>query len=196
MDLSKGEKLLLVMLCDLYQQLSIRSDIDPQIVKNAIVNDQTWGIEWQYSGLLGSEGGPFPPIVKEVGDILDMWSFIKESYAHISSTEKTNLQILSGGLCEVSGDKMAFPGFDFDSEQEYYAVTKFFLSELGMFPALKADSLNACTPVLEGHKRMMDVYMPMRMGVSGRLLNGSELLEIFKSQEFLDNKDSQERQVG
>ncbi|HBM90316.1 MAG TPA: hypothetical protein DD400_00315 [Rhodospirillaceae bacterium] len=189
MDLSKGEKLLLIMLCDLYQQLSIRSDIDPQIVKNAIVNDQTWGIEWEYSGLLGSEGGPFPPIVKEVGDILDMWSFIKESYAQISSAEKCNLQILSGDLCEISADKMVFPGFDFDAEQEHYIVAKFFISQLGMFPALHSDSLNACTPVLKGHKRMMDVFTPMRAKVSGRLLNAAELLEIFKSQELLAEQE-------
>lgn len=54
MQLSSGEKLILVMLSEVYEELSVKGEIDSTFIKAAILDNQIWGLDWKYSGLIGS----------------------------------------------------------------------------------------------------------------------------------------------
>jgi uncharacterized protein YfbU (UPF0304 family) len=196
MNLTKGEKLLLIMLCDLYKQLSIKSDIDPNIVKNAIIKDQSWGIELHYPELFAPEKGPMPPIVKEVRDVLEMWAFIKESYANLSKDEQKEVKNAVGDELPILGNAVQFPGFDLDNEPEHYEAAKFFIEQLGLYPMLKGDYLHACGPVLDSHRRMLGVFVPLRMDVSGRFFNPAELVQLLSLRVVEEDEDKKPRAVA
>ncbi len=44
MQLSDGEKLILMMLCDLYDKNEIEGEIDHTFVRDAIFENQTWAL--------------------------------------------------------------------------------------------------------------------------------------------------------
>jgi uncharacterized protein len=75
MKLSDGEKLILMMLADLYKRLKIKGDFDPDFITNTISHDYLWGFNWEYTGI-PFEKEQAPPEVAETVDILDMWSFL------------------------------------------------------------------------------------------------------------------------
>jgi hypothetical protein len=43
MELSNGEKLILVMLAEIYKSQKIKGQIDPDLVLASIFNDKVWG---------------------------------------------------------------------------------------------------------------------------------------------------------
>ena len=49
MKLTNPEKLILIMLSEIYKKLDIQDGIDPKFVESAIYSDNTWGFEWKYS---------------------------------------------------------------------------------------------------------------------------------------------------
>jgi len=53
MEITNTEKHILVMLTEIYKALKIDGEIDPQFVQNAIFTDNSWGLEWKYTGLFG-----------------------------------------------------------------------------------------------------------------------------------------------
>jgi hypothetical protein len=46
MKLSDGEKLILIMLSDVYEKLEIEGEINPKFVKSAIGSGHPWGLKW------------------------------------------------------------------------------------------------------------------------------------------------------
>jgi hypothetical protein len=46
-----GEKLILVMLCELYHELKVKGDIDAKFVKSAINSGNLWGLKSRYHGV-------------------------------------------------------------------------------------------------------------------------------------------------
>ena len=51
MTLTDGEKLILLMLTDIYDKLGVQGEIDPQFVRSAIFDNMLWGLSWKYSGI-------------------------------------------------------------------------------------------------------------------------------------------------
>src|SRR5216683_761960 len=93
MELSSGEKLILIMLSEIYEHLKIEGDIDPQMVRTAIFEEQTWGLAWAYPGIVGSGENKTPPIVKKVLDILEMWELLENSYRMLQPADKARVEI-------------------------------------------------------------------------------------------------------
>jgi uncharacterized protein len=63
--LSDGEKLTLLMLCDLCENGNVKGEIDPEFVRSAIYSDYAWALHWKY---------PFIPFVsKETPVIVRAW---------------------------------------------------------------------------------------------------------------------------
>ena len=48
MKLSSGEKLILAMLCELYKNLEIKGEFNPDIINEAISTDHHWILNWEY----------------------------------------------------------------------------------------------------------------------------------------------------
>jgi uncharacterized protein len=101
MKLTDGEKLILVMLTEIFGKLGIEGKTDPKFVQSAIFNDMLWGLNWKYSGI-PFEKTENPPAVSDVLRILDMWRFIEQSYEKLSPEDKTRVEIEASPLGETS----------------------------------------------------------------------------------------------
>ena len=153
MNLSDGEKLILIMLADLHKTLSVDSDIDPEFLKEAIHTGNAWGLRWQYPGIFEPKETP-REIVREVFDVLGMWHGIETRYAQLSPAEqelvKTEANLVRG--------EPRFPGFDGNNEPDHLNTAAFLIDHLDRFPHFKGRDLNAHMPTIDMHRRMLPVH--------------------------------------
>lgn len=185
MKLTDGEKLILIMLSEMYEKLGIKGEIEPDFIKSAIFSDQTWGIGWKYSGLPFEETET-PEIVKEVVDILDMWRFIEDAYEKLSDDEKNELEKRAAPF----GKEPKFGGFDFNNESEHVGAMNFLINDLDRFSEFGERYLNTHSQVLDGYRKMLAVFEPMRNNLSHRypiLLNLEELVTILNAKKYRED---------
>lgn len=176
MKLSDGEKLIILMLSDLHEKLDINGEIEPYFLKSAIFNDHLWGIRWKYSGI-PFEDSEDPTIVKEVADILDMWSFIERGYSKLNEKDK---ETLSNNV-EFFGKNPKFEGFDGNNESEYMSTAMFLVNDLDRFTEFKGRSFNCHHHSIGMHKRMLEKFMPIRKQLSHEPLTVDQLTEILRA---------------
>jgi uncharacterized protein YfbU (UPF0304 family) len=178
MKLSDGEKLILLMLCELYKHGKVKGEIDPGFVQSAIHSGNTWGLHWKYSWI-PFESTETPPIVREVLDMLDMWWFVESAYAKLSPTEKKQVEAEVGSL----GKDPQYRGFDGNNECEYMNVACFLIEDLERFTSFKSRShLNSHMPIVEMYQRMVRVFEPIRATIGPRELSTRELIDILNAQ--------------
>lgn len=175
MKLSDGEKLIVLMLSELYEKLDVKGEIEPDFIKSAIFSDQLWGVKWKYSGIPFEESDD-PEIVKEVVDILDMWSFIEHAYSKLNEEEKAKLE----SDVPYFGKDPKFIGFDGNNETEYMGTAMFLVNELERFQEFSGRSFNSHCPSIDGHKRMLSAFEPIRQTLSYEPLNLAQLTTILK----------------
>jgi uncharacterized protein YfbU (UPF0304 family) len=175
MKLSDGEKLILMMLADMYKHLKIRDpEFDPKFITATITNDYLWGFNWQYTGI-PFEKEESPLEVKETAEILDMWSFIERSYEDLPPTEKTKVQKATR-LTDIK-----FPGFDGNNESQF-GIALYFVDDLKRFEHFKGRDLNSHFPSsIDGYRNMYRVFEPMRKTLANRSLNADEIASILNA---------------
>ena len=157
MNLSDGEKLIVLMLADLHEHLEVDSDLDAGFVKNAIYNDHLWSIPFKYTGL-DFEGGGLPEEVSEVLNILEMWSFIEHPYSQLRDETTTEV----ARLATPFGDNPQFSGFDGNNETEHMSIAQFLVEDLDRFNEFQHRDLNSHAPSLDGYRRMLPVFQQLR----------------------------------
>jgi uncharacterized protein YfbU (UPF0304 family) len=185
MKLSDGEKIIILMLSELHEKLAVNGEIEPEFLRSAIFNDQLWGIRWKYGGIPFSDAED-PVIVKEVIDVLDMWSYIERSFAALAAPEKGELKKKLG----VFGDKPRFQGFDGNNESEYMGTALFLVNELDRFVEFKGRSFNCHHPSLDMHRRMLAAFEPMRKSVTVGELSAKGLLTVLSEQVHPSNREA------
>jgi uncharacterized protein len=149
MKLTGSEKLFLIMLSNIHEQLGIQTVIDPKFVKSAINSGNSWGLTWKYPGL--DDNYVDPDVVSEVVKILEMWSCIERSYDKLSDEDKASVATTP-----------KFKGFDQNSETEQISVAHFLSHELNRFVLFKDRDICAGIPYsLQMHKRMFAVFEPI-----------------------------------
>ena len=84
MNLSDGEKLILVMLCDIHKALNVKGAVDPDFVSSAISSGNIKELAWEMQGIFGEKDKP----AAEVDQILDMWSTVERAYKRLTAEEK------------------------------------------------------------------------------------------------------------
>lgn len=161
MHISDGEKLILLMLSELYTKLSIKGEIDPEFLQSAIYSQNLWGIQWKYPSI-SFEDQETPQIVNDVVDILDMWSFIERAYQNLSDDDRNKLE----KEADPFGKDPRFPGFDGNNESEHMSIASFLINELGRFQVFKDRDLNSHMPTLETSRRMLSVFKKIRVTLS------------------------------
>lgn len=177
MKMSDGEKIVILMLTELCEKLGIHGEMDPDFLRSAIFNDMLWGIRWKYPGIPFSEAED-PAVVKEVVDILDMWSFVERAYAHLDADQKAEL----ADLVSHFGKDPKFRGFDGNNESEYMGTALFLVNELERFQEFKGRDFNCHYPSIEMHQRMLAVFEPIRKNLGFRPMSLQELASILKAQ--------------
>jgi uncharacterized protein YfbU (UPF0304 family) len=171
--LSDGEKLTLIMLCQLFKQLKLEGEVDPEFVEAAIDGGHYWGLEWEYPGIFhGYEDKK--EVVTEVVDVLDMWSFLESAFRKLSKKDKDRVK------AEVApfGEHVVFAGFDGNGESEHIGVARFLIKQLDRFADFDGRDLNAHMPMIDTYRRMLSVFVPIRRTLTGGNLNASQIIEI------------------
>jgi uncharacterized protein YfbU (UPF0304 family) len=183
MKISDGEKLILLMLSEIYERLEIDGEIDSKFIKEAIFSNNLWALPWKYSGI-PFEDQEDPEIVGEILDILEMWNLIEYSYSELSEQDKLKLEVDA----KPFGKNPKFPGFDGNNESEYMGMASFIVNELNRFEDFKGRSFNSHAPSLDGHRRMLSVFNDVRKNMDFGPLPESSLAKILKERIHPENR--------
>jgi uncharacterized protein len=183
MKLTDGEKLILTMLCELYEKLGIKGEIDSRFVKEAIVSGNLWGLKWNYGGLFHDYEAS-EDVLHETVDILDMWTFLESGYEKLTPEEKFRVEEEAAPL----GKYVHFTGFDGNGEPEYNCVARFLIEQLDRFQNFKGRELNSHMPTLEACKRMLAVFGPLRSSLGNGQLTTEKIIDILKARIHPDNR--------
>ena len=143
---SDGEKLIALMLCELYKHLRMKGEIAPTFVEAAIHQGHLWALAWEYSGIFhGHESNK--ATIHEVINILDMWAFIERGYSKLSSRDKDRIEADASSY----GKHVVFSGFDGNSESEHLSVAGFLINETRAVFRVQGPRPQLALP---GHKRL------------------------------------------
>jgi uncharacterized protein len=174
--LGNGERLMVLMLCQLIKHLKVKTDFDPAFLEDVIYGGHYWGLDFEYSGLFHSHVDS-EVVVSEVVDILDMWSFLERGFAALSKKDKERV----AAEAKPFGEQVRFAGFDGNEEREYVGVARFFIDKLNRFTDFKGRELNAHMRTIDTHRRMLSVFEPIRSALIGRDLNATEIIQILQA---------------
>lgn len=173
--ISDGERLMLHMMCDLFQHLDVESEIDPKFVEEALYHGENWALRWKYPGIFhGYETER--RVLSETVNILEMWSFLESGYQSLSKKDMERVEKEADPL----GTDVKFPGFDGNNETEHMGVAEFLIEKMERFETFKGRRLNAHMPTLEMHRRMLPVFQPMRTTLMGGELNAGQIIELLQ----------------
>lgn len=146
LKLTKAEKLIILMLCDIQKELKIDSGIKPEIIEEAIMSGNTWVFEERLNQ------GDTPEISDEqltlVYDILDMYSYLQVSFRDLQHADDIPQDQRSSIEKAVK-----FPGFDGNNESSYLSISRM----------MKKMALYECVDGLinNSHRRMLPTYQKM-----------------------------------
>jgi uncharacterized protein len=174
--LGDGEKLILMMLCELFGKLKINGDLDPAFIEEVIIGGHFWALDWKYTGIFHGHEDSTDKL-RETVDVLDMWSFLEYGYEKLSKKDKDRV----AKEAEPFGKDVKLHGFDGNNESEYMGIARFMIEQLDRFSKFKGRDLNAHMPTLEAHRRMLAVFQPLRNKMAGRDLNADEIIETLKA---------------
>ncbi len=167
------------MLSELYDSVGVKGEIDPDFIRSAIFDNKEWSIPWKYPGIPFVEEGT-PDIVKEVLDILEMWSTIEYSYEQLTVDEKAVLKERAKPF-----DKPKFEGFDGNNESEYMSTASFLVNKLDRFDEFKGRNFNSHCRSLDMHRRMLPTFFEVR-GKTDFPFNVNNLVEVLLSKTHPD----------
>ncbi len=184
MKITDGEKLILLMLSELYDKLGVNGEVEPDFIRSAIFSDNMWGIPWKYVGIPFEEQDT-PETVKEVLDILDMWSFIERSYENLSNDEKSFVEKEAAPF----GKNPSFPGFDGNNESDYVGAASFIVNDLDRFEEFKGRDFNSHCPSIDSYSRMLSIFKPMFESLNFQPLSAQNLIDILKERTHPDNRE-------
>jgi uncharacterized protein YfbU (UPF0304 family) len=171
MELRNGERLILIMLSEIYEHLNIQGQIDPLFVREAICSGNVWGLSRQYGEIFDNKEAN-ESVHRQVVDFLDMWSFIEWSYQCLSPTDKER-------VAEATPLGAQFPGFDGKSESEYLNVARFVVDQLDRFGEFRGRILNSPMPRTAAYQRMHAKFQPMRNSCN-RKLEATQIIELLR----------------
>jgi uncharacterized protein YfbU (UPF0304 family) len=175
---SDGEKLILMMLRDLYKHMEIRDrEIDPDFIAEVIWGGHYWAPKWALPGLYHDHEDR-PEELSFVVDVLDMWDFLERGYERLSKAEQDRI----AQEAEPFGKHVKFTGFDGNSEASYIGIARFLVEQMNRFSRFEGRELNAHMPTLATYQRMMPVFEPIRTRLVGRDLNAGEIIQILNAE--------------
>lgn len=183
MKITDGEKLILLMLSELYDKLGVEGEVEPDFIRSAIFSNNTWSIPWKYVGIPFDEQET-PEVVKEVLDILDMWSMIERSYENLSSEAKKFVE----KEAYTFGKDPKFPGFDGNNETEYMGTASFLVNDLDRFEEFKGRNFNSHCPSIDSYRRMLSVFKPILRSLNFQPLSAQNIVDILKERVHPDNR--------
>lgn len=174
---SDGEKLITMMLVDIYKHLGVEGGTDVDFAQKALLGGHFWALGWEMPGLFHGYADK-QRHVRFTLDVLEMWSFIEEAMDSFTTEEKKKIEEEVG----VLGQNPKYPGFDGNNESEYLGIARFLVEEMGRFPRLKGrGAVNAHIPTLDTHRRMLEVFTPMSENLFGSNLSTAQVATLLRA---------------
>ena len=146
-----GEKLITMMLCDLYKHFKVKGVIDPKFIEEVMSNGYYWALGYEYSGIFDDEITN-PKDVKETVDILNMWRFIQNRYKALSEEDKIKVKKETN----LNDEDFKFEGFDANNDPHYF-IANFLIEKLNRFTDITPINSHSAAS-LELYNRMLPVY--------------------------------------
>lgn len=177
------EKLTVLMLCEIFKKLEIENSFDPDLISQAISSGDTWVLDWKYG--IRDEGSVRPPHVREVGDTLDMYSFLRDSFQRLDEGDQAKVE----AAVPNARASVTFHGYDGNNETEYLSAARYMVDHLDAFESMKdVATRNSHMPVVEMYARMFGAFEPIRANLVGRLMNAEEIIEVLAAKTHPDNR--------
>jgi uncharacterized protein len=177
MKLSDGEKLIIVMMCDIHKTLNLKGSVDPDFVRSSI---EAGNFTELRSEVQGAFNNPTNAPAIEVGEILTMWSAIERGYKRLTTDEKDLVEAEAGPL----GRGVRFSGFDGDVESEHHDIAHFLIEEVGRFERFQGRTLNSHMPALDGYRRMLRVFAPMQPEAGDGRLSARQIITLANAEKY------------
>lgn len=154
MNMTDGERLITVMLADLMIAMNVPSEIDPDVVKQLVIDNDIWALQYAHPGIFSGEEGPSEEVVRETADILGMYTFIDYSIKKLPADQQADF---------VDNRKAWYRGFD-GNHDPHSGVAHTFVDQLNRFSEYKdrlVDSHSQATlPMYRSVKEIYDHVMP------------------------------------
>lgn len=185
MKLSDGEKLILLMLADIYESTGVKSDsdIDPNFVRQAIYSGHLWGLSQKYYGIFHEDTSE--EVASEAASIMSMWQMLEDRFKTLTAEEKERLE----READPFGKHVRFTGFDGNDGRGHYGAARFYVEQMGLFQDFADRDLNSHAPLLEGDLRMLAKYNEIiRCGDTFGVLKVDDMIEILKARFHPENR--------
>jgi len=172
MKLSDGEKLILVMLSEVYKHLGIKGEINPDLVLTSIFRDKAWGLKWEYGGLFNSKEESTPE-VEETCDILNMYRVLTPSYEKLSDEDKKRVDKEAYPF----NDNVKFQGFDGNNDP-HFGIASYLVTDLKRFTEVQPDLNSHSIATIDQYRRMLRAYKPMLDPYPHKGLTADQIIKI------------------
>jgi len=174
---SDGEKMLMLMMRDMFKALKIKdADTDADFLAEVIYGGHYWAPKWKMTGVFHDHVDN-PRDLSHVVDVLDMWSFIEEAYEKFSAEQKTAIAEQVGPL----GKHVRFTGFDGNNESSQMSIARFLVEDMDRFSRFKGRDLNSHHPTYDRYRRMVELFEPMRATLIGHGLSADQVATLLKA---------------
>lgn len=170
MKFENKDKLVMLMLCEIYEALNVKGTFDPKLISSALIGGHDWAIDWEYGSLFPTEVDSEEDL-KETSDILDMWGFIERAFAALTEPEKDRVKASNHGFEPV------FTGFDGNNEDHYH-IANFLVNNMNRFKEFAGRSLNSHSESITNYRRSYAKFDPMRGNLGRDQLTADQLIEI------------------
>jgi len=181
MQLSEGERLILVMLCDIHKALKVQGVIDPDALTASVLNGDGGGLGAAVGGIAGLCTSA-ESVAGEVDEILAMWAAIERAYKRLTVDEKREVEARAGPL----GRGVRFSGFDAESENRHREAAQTLIGQAEKFERFQGRNLDAHMPCLAGYRRMLRVYVPMRGPGADPRLGVDQIIVLANAEKYAD----------
>lgn len=173
---SDGEKLLAMMMRDVYKHLKVRGEIDPDFIGEVMWGGHYWAPRWEMHGLFHDYEDD-PRDVRFVVNVLDMWTFMERGHEKLPAKEKVRV----AKEADPFGKHVQFAGFDGNNESAHMGIARFFIDKMNRFSKFKDRELNSHAPMIGAYRQMLQVFEPMRVNLIGVELGADQLIAILKA---------------
>ena len=172
---SDGEKMLMLMMGDLFKALKIKDpESNPNFLAEVIYGGHYWAPKWEMQGVFHDHVDN-PHDVRHVSNVLDMWSFIEEAYGRLSQAQKDAIATEIEWATDVK-----FHGFDGNEESSHMSIARFLVDKMNRFSRFKGRELNSHYPTYDRYRGMLDAFEPMRPKLAGGCLSVQQLVTLLK----------------
>jgi uncharacterized protein YfbU (UPF0304 family) len=174
--LTDGEKLIFMMLRDLFRHLNItNTETDVEFISDAIYAGHYWAPRLKMHSLFHDHKDD-PREVRYVVDVLDMWDSLERGYEQLTEEERESI----AAAVPHYGQRVRFPGFDGNNETTKLNIASFFVKKMG-FTRFSGRELNSHFPTFGRYDRMLPIFERTRRNLIGRDLGRDEIIAILQA---------------